>query len=60
MEHISKVGPIAALTLLQLNIEGKCKLTHDEIEELLDSVFDGLTDIRNELKARAWAKAKED
>lgn len=52
-----KLGPIAALTMLQLYIERKVKLDVDELEMLLDTVFDYLTDVRDAvLVKRQWLK----
>lgn len=51
MQHISKIGPVAALTLIQLHLENKGnRLELAELEELEAIVINMLTRLEDRLK----------
>lgn len=50
MQHIRSIGPIAALQLIGLHLEGKYRLTVKELELLESIVISTLTRLEAELK----------
>lgn len=49
MQKIGKIGPVAALTLIELWLSGEYKLTLRELEELEATVINCLTHFEHKL-----------
>ncbi len=44
-----RIGPIAAMTLISMALEGKCVLSHADLEELESVVISAITALEHDL-----------